>query len=140
MPLQIVPAVKLVEFPSTVTRLLLVVRGDTQSVLLPELAHADHVDVTLNPHPLERLIPEVQRLFETAMLSMKVLSEAVGAQVAATGDPLPQELAGCAGFWASATDGLFGTAVPFLSTTRICICRSCMPFVGHCGGWPGLKI
>jgi len=96
--LQIVPALKLVEFPSTVTRLLFVVRGDTQSVLVPEDAHADHVEVTVKPHPLDRLMPELQRLPETDMLSMKVLSEAVGAQLAATGDPLPQELAGCAGF------------------------------------------
>ena len=32
------------------------------------------------------------------MLSMKVASEAVGAQPAATGDPVPQELADCEGF------------------------------------------
>lgn len=98
MLLQIVPAVKLVLFPSTVTRLLVTVRGDTQSVLLPEGAHADHVEVTVNPHPLDLLIPELQRLAETIMLSMNVLSEAVGAHPAATGDPLPQELTGCAGF------------------------------------------
>jgi hypothetical protein len=89
---------KLVEFPSTVTRLLLVVRGDTQRALLPVVAQADHVDVTVNPHPLARLIPELQRFAETLMLSMKVLSEAVAAQLDGTGDPLPQELAGCAGF------------------------------------------
>ena len=96
MALQIVPGAKLVEFPSTVTTLLFVVRDDIQSVLLPEYAHADYVEVTVNPHPLECMIPEPQRFFETDMLSMKVLSEAVGAQPAATGDPLPQELAGWA--------------------------------------------
>lgn len=98
MLLQIVPTLKLLEFPSTVTRLLFTVRGDTQSVLLPEVAHADHVEVTVKPHPLDRLIPELQRLPETDISSMKVLSEAVAAQPAATGEPLPQELAGCAGF------------------------------------------
>ncbi len=75
MLLQIVPTMKLLEFPSTVTRLLLTERGDTQSVLLPEVLHADHVDVTVNPHPLDRLIPELQRLSETDILSMNVLSE-----------------------------------------------------------------
>jgi len=117
---------KLEELPSTVTRLLSVVRGDTQSVLLPEVAHADQVDVVENPHPLDLLIPELQRLPETAMLSMKVLSDAVAAQL----DPLPQELTGWEGFRASATDGLFCTCMPFTSTTRICICRSCMPVRG----------
>ncbi len=122
---------KLVEFPSTVTRLLVTVRGDTQRVLLPEGAHADHVDVTVKPHPLARSIPELQRLPETAILSMNVLSDAVGAQPEAIGDPLPQELAGCAGFCASATEGPFGTAVPFTSTTCIFIWRSCMPVDGQ---------
>ena len=97
MALQTVPGLKKEEFPSTVTKLLIVVRGDTQSVLLPEVAQADQVDVTLNPHPLDRLIPELQRSPATAMLSMKVPSDAVGAQLAGTGEPLPQELAGCAG-------------------------------------------
>ena len=98
MLLQVVPAVKLEEFPSTVTRLLFVDRGDTQSVLLPDVAHADQVEVTVKPHPLDRLTPELQRFCETVMLSMKVPSEAVGAQPAATGDPVPQEFAGCEGF------------------------------------------
>ena len=136
MLLQIVPAVKLLEFPSTVTRLLVTVRGDTQSVLLPEVAHADHVEVTVKPQPLDLLIPELQRLPETAMLSMNVLSEAVAAQPAATGDPLPHELDGCAGFCASATEGLLGTVVPFASTTRICIWRSCMPVDGQLADAP----
>lgn len=131
MLLQIVPAVKLEEFPSTVTRLLFVVRGDTQSVLLPEVPHADHVEVTVKPHPLDLLIPELQRLSETAMLSMKVPSEAVGAQFAALGDPGPQELTGCEGFCASTTEGLLGTIVPFASTTRIFIWRSWMPVDGQ---------
>ncbi len=95
---QIVPALKLVEFPSTVTRLLWVVRGETHRALFPEVAHADHVDVTLNPHPLDRSIPEVQRLLDTAMLSMNVLSAAVGAQLAGTGDVPVHELTGCGGF------------------------------------------
>jgi hypothetical protein len=53
-PIETVPAVKLLEFPSTVTRLLVTVRGDTQSVLLPEVAHADHVEVTVKPQPLAK--------------------------------------------------------------------------------------
>lgn len=136
MLLQIVPALKLVEFPSTVTRLLFVVRGDTQSALLPEVPHADHVEVTVNPHPLDRLIPELQRLPDTDMLSMKVLSEAVAAQLDGTGNPLPHELVGCAGFWDSATEGPFGTVLPLTSTTRICICRICTPVVGQLAGAP----
>jgi hypothetical protein len=119
--LHVVPGLKLVELPLTVTMLLFVVRGDNQSTLLPKLAHADHVDVTVKPHPLDRLMPELQRFPETAMLSMKVLSDAVAAQLAGIGEPLPHELAGWEGFWDSATEGLDATTLPFTSTTRICI-------------------
>ena len=75
--LQIVPTLNLVEFPLTVTRLLVVVRGDTQRALLPGVAHADHVDVTENPHPLDLLIPEPHKLDDTVILSMNVLPEVV---------------------------------------------------------------
>jgi hypothetical protein len=127
---------KLVELLSTVTRLLLTTRGETHSVLIPEVAQAFHVEVAVNPQPLDRLIPELQRLPETPMLSMKVLSAAVGAQLAGMGDPLPHELAGCAGFKDSTTDGEFGTVLPPTSTTRICICRSCTPVDGHIADAP----
>ena len=43
VPLQMVPFSNLVLLPSTVTRLLLVVRGETHSGLTPEVPHADHV-------------------------------------------------------------------------------------------------
>lgn len=80
MLLQIVPGLKLVEFPSTVTRLLFVVRVDTHTALLPKVPHEDHEDVTVNPHPLDGRIEEPQRLSVTDMSSMKVLSKAVAAQ------------------------------------------------------------
>ena len=67
---------------------------------------------------------------------MNVPSAATGEQLDGIGDPVLHELVTGKGFRASATDGLFGTVMPLGLTTRIFICRSCMPVDGHCADTP----
>jgi hypothetical protein len=80
----LVPAGHFVNEPSTLSLLLSVTLGETQSELLPVEPQADHVEVRLNPQPLDCVIPLLHRLPDTDMLSMNCPDPAA-AQALATG-------------------------------------------------------
>jgi hypothetical protein len=84
-----VPRENVAPEPLTIAWLLRVVRGEFHSVFVRLLLQTDQMEIKLNPHPLVGLIPELQKLPETAKVSVKVLPLSAAAHPLEFGEPFP---------------------------------------------------